>query len=151
MILFAVIDIIEIFLISMSSGYIQSEKFFIVSGIIMIAFLFVGKKLNLIGMAIFRTTRTYHLFLGLEMVLGVNLFKDDEPNGLYRSASFSYDCWCGTNFYFEGRISLINIIIAIVINIISHIIPNPPARLKDYLNVLAPMTSRWGGFISHRS
>ena len=84
MILFAVIDIIGniplVISLRKKVGHIQSEKASIVSGIIMIAFLFVGEEiLKLIGIDTnsFAIAGSFIIFfLALEMVLGVNLFKD---------------------------------------------------------------------------
>ena len=88
MILFAVIDIIGniplVISLRKKVGHIQSEKASIVSGIIMIAFLFVGEEiLKLIGIDTnsFAIAGSFIIFfLALEMVLGVNLFKDEEPD-----------------------------------------------------------------------
>ena len=87
MILFAVIDIlgsIPIILDLRSKvGHIQSEKASIVSAIIMIAFLFIGEALlHLIGIDVnsFAVAGSFVLlFLALEMILGVRLYKDDAP------------------------------------------------------------------------
>jgi multiple antibiotic resistance protein len=87
MILFAVIDIIGsipiIIDLRRKVGHIQSEKASVVAGIIMIVFLFVGKEiLNLIGIDVnsFAVAGAFILFfLALEMILGITLYKDDEP------------------------------------------------------------------------
>lgn len=87
MILFAVIDIlgsIPIILDLRSKvGHIQSEKASIVSAVIMILFLFLGEALlHLIGIDVnsFAVAGSFVLlFLALEMILGVKLYKDDAP------------------------------------------------------------------------
>ena len=107
-------------------GHIQSEKASLVAAILMVAFLFVGEEiLNLIGIDVnsFAVAGAFVIFfLALEMILGITLYKDDEP----QSASivpiaFPLIAGAGTmtsllslraEYYVE------NIIIAIVINII---------------------------------
>jgi multiple antibiotic resistance protein len=87
MILFAVIDIIGSIpiIISLRSkvGHIQSEKATIVAAGIMIVFLFLGESiLHYLGVDInsFAVAGAFVLFfLALEMVLGVDLIKDEEP------------------------------------------------------------------------
>ncbi|TQD36955.1 MarC family protein [Haloflavibacter putidus] len=87
MILFAVIDItgsIPIIVdLRKKAGHIQSEKASIVAGILMILFLFVGEEiLGLIGIDVnsFAVAGAFILFfLALEMILGVQLYKDDAP------------------------------------------------------------------------
>jgi len=87
MVLFAVIDILGSIPIIISLrekvGHIQSEKASIVATSIMIAFLFVGERiLNLIGIDVnsFAVAGAFIIFfLALEMILGITLFKDDEP------------------------------------------------------------------------
>ncbi len=87
MILFAVIDIIGSIPVVISLrekvGKIESEKATVVASIIMIAFLFIGEEiLNLIGIDInsFAVAGSIVIFfLALEMILGVTLFQDDQP------------------------------------------------------------------------
>ena len=87
MILFAVIDIIGSIPVVIFSrekvGKIESEKATIVASIIMIAFLFIGEEiLNLIGIDInsFAVAGSIVIFfLALEMILGITLFQDDQP------------------------------------------------------------------------
>lgn len=85
MILFAVIDVIGSLpvLIDVKNkvGKIDSVKATLVSGIIMIVFLFVGESiLRIIGITVsdFAIAGSLILFfLGLEMILGIRFFKDD--------------------------------------------------------------------------
>lgn len=85
MILFAVIDVIGSLpiLIDVKNkvGKIDSGKATLVSGAIMIAFLFVGESiLKLIGITVsdFAIAGSLILFfLSLEMILGVKFYKDD--------------------------------------------------------------------------
>lgn len=87
MILFAVIDITGsiplIISLRKKVGHIQSEKATIVAAAIMILFLFVGETiLEFLGVGVnsFAVAGALVLFiLAMEMVLGVTLFRDDEP------------------------------------------------------------------------
>ncbi|SHI54588.1 MarC family protein [Pseudozobellia thermophila] len=87
MVLFAVIDILGsvpiIIGLRKKVGHIQSEKASIVSSIIMVSFLFVGDEiLNLIGIDVysFAVAGAFIIFfLAIEMILGVTLYKEDEP------------------------------------------------------------------------
>ncbi len=83
LILFSVIDIIGVIPIIVDlrkkAGKIYSGKATIVAGVIMIAFLFLGEYLlNLFGIDVesFAITGAFIMFLlGIEMVLGITLFK----------------------------------------------------------------------------
>ena len=130
MILFAVIDILGSvpIIISLRNkvGHIQSEKASLVAGIIMIAFLFVGERiLNLIGIDVnsFAVAGAFVIFfIAIEMILGITLFRDDEPEtASIVPIAFPLIAGAGTlttllslraEFYVE------NIIVAIVVNII---------------------------------
>lgn len=87
MVLFAVIDIIGsipiIINLRQKVGHIQSEKTAVVSAVLLIIFLFLGKEiLNLVGVTVesFAVAGSFILFfLALEMILGISLYKDDEP------------------------------------------------------------------------
>ena len=87
MVLFAVIDILGSvpIIISLRNkvGHIQSEKASLVAAGIMVAFLFVGERiLHLIGIDVnsFAVAGAFVIFfLAVEMVLGITLFRDDEP------------------------------------------------------------------------
>ncbi|MDO4229479.1 MAG: MarC family protein, partial [Capnocytophaga sp.] len=63
--------------------HIQSEKTAIVAGLLLILFLFLGKEiLNLFGVTVesFAVAGAFILFfLALEMILGITLYRDDEP------------------------------------------------------------------------
>jgi multiple antibiotic resistance protein len=130
MVLFAVIDIIGSIpvIIGLRSkiGHIQSEKASLVAGILMIAFLFIGKEiLNLIGIDVysFAVAGSFVLFfLAIEMILGITLYKDDAPESAsIVPIAFPLIAGAGTmtsllslraEFYVE------NIIVAILVNII---------------------------------
>jgi len=130
MVLFAVIDIVGSvpIIISLRNkvGHIQSEKASVVAGIIMVAFLFIGEEiLNLIGIDVnsFAVAGALVIFfLAIEMILGITLYKDDEPESAsIVPIAFPLIAGAGTittllsiraEFYVE------NIIVAIVVNII---------------------------------
>ncbi|MBL7891691.1 MAG: MarC family protein [Bacteroidia bacterium] len=88
MVLFAVIDVVGslpvLLDIKSKVGTIHSGKATLVSGGIMIAFLFVGQSiLNLIGIDVnsFAIAGSFILFfLALEMILGVKFYKDETPS-----------------------------------------------------------------------
>jgi len=87
LILFSVIDItgsIPLILdLKSKAGHIQPGKATLVAGVIMIVFLFVGESiLKLLGVDLpsFAIAGSFILFfLALEMILGVRLYKDVEP------------------------------------------------------------------------
>lgn len=146
MILFAVIDIIGniplVISLRKKVGHIQSEKASIVSGIIMIAFLFVGEEiLKLIGIDTnsFAIAGSFIIFfLALEMVLGVNLFKDEEPDtASIVPLAFPMIAGAGTLtslLSLRAEYHVVNIIIAIVINIIIvYIILKSSSRIERML------------------
>ncbi len=86
-VLFAIIDIIGsipiIIQLRNKAGHIESEKASIVAMILMILFLFVGESmLRVIGLDIssFAIAGSFIIFiLAVEMVLGINIFKDAIP------------------------------------------------------------------------
>ncbi|RYU90089.1 MarC family protein [Mucilaginibacter terrigena] len=90
MILFAIIDILGaipvIIQLRQRAGHIQSEKASIAVLILMIAFLFVGDELlAVIGLDIssFAIAGSIVIFIiALEMVLGVNFFKEEVPESV---------------------------------------------------------------------
>ena len=130
MVLFAVIDIVGSIpvIIGLRSkiGHIQSEKASLVAGVLMIAFLFIGKEiLNLIGIDVysFAVAGSFVLFfLAIEMILGITLYKDDAPESAsIVPIAFPLIAGAGTmtsllslraEYYVE------NIIVAILVNII---------------------------------
>lgn len=90
MILFAIIDIVGaipiVIQLRSKAGHIQSEKASIVALVLMIAFLFVGEKiLGIIGVDVKSFAIAGSLvifFIALEMVLGVNFFKEEIPDSV---------------------------------------------------------------------
>jgi len=130
MVLFAVIDIVGSvpIIISLRNkvGHIQSEKASIVAGIIMVAFLFIGEEiLNLIGIDVnsFAVAGALVIFfLAIEMILGITLYKDDEPESAsIVPIAFPLIAGAGTIttlLSLRAEYHVENIIIAIVVNVI---------------------------------
>jgi len=129
MILFAVIDIVGsipiIVDLRQKVGHIQSEKASLVAGLIMILFLFLGEEiLNLIGIDVnsFAVAGSFVLlFLALEMILGVKLYKDDAPEtASVVPLAFPLIAGAGTMtslLSLKAEFATVNIIVAILINI----------------------------------
>jgi multiple antibiotic resistance protein len=135
MILFAVIDILGsipiIIGLRKKVGHIQSEKASIVGACIMVAFLFVGESiLSLIGIDVnsFAVAGAFIIFfLAIEMVLGVTLYKDDEPESASIVPMTSL-LSLRAEYYVE------NIIVAIVINVIFvYIVLKSSVRIEKIL------------------
>lgn len=146
MILFAVIDIIGsipiIIDLRKKAGHVQSEKASLVAGILMIAFLFLGKQiLNLIGIDVnsFAVAGALILFfLALEMILGITLYKDEAPEtAAVVPLAFPLIAGAGT---MTSILSLravydpVNIVAAIVINIIFvYIVLKSSGKIENFL------------------
>ena len=130
MVLFAVIDIVGSIpvIIGLRSkfGRIQSGKASLVSAGIMISFLFVGEEiLKLIGVDLnsFAVAGSFVLFfLALEMILGIRLYKDEQASSAsIVPIAFPLIAGAGTMttlLSLRAEYQLINIIVAIVLNII---------------------------------
>jgi multiple antibiotic resistance protein len=130
MVLFAVIDIVGsvpiIVDLRTKLGHIESEKASIVALIIMVAFLFVGEEiLKLIGIDAnsFAVAGSFVLFfLAVEMILGIRLYKEDNPStASIVPIAFPIIAGAGTMttlLSLRAEYEKINIIIAIVINVI---------------------------------
>ena len=129
-VLFAVIDIIGnipiVIALRQKVGHIQSEKASIIAGVIMILFLFIGEEiLKLIGIDInsFAVAGSIIIFfLSLEMILGITLYKDEHPEtASVVPLAFPLIAGAGTMtslLSLKAEYDTINIIIAIIINII---------------------------------
>ena len=129
-ILFAVIDIIGniplVISLREKVGHIQSEKASLIAAVIMIGFLFLGEEiLKLIGIDInsFAVVGSLViLFLALEMILGVNLFRDEAPEtASIVPLAFPMIAGAGTMtslLSLRAEYHVLNIIIAILINIL---------------------------------
>ena len=130
MVLFAVIDILGsipiIIDLRKKVGHIQSEKASIISAVIMIAFLFLGKQiLKMIGIDVgsFAVAGSFILFfLAIEMILGIKLFVDDEPEtASIVPLAFPLIAGAGsltTILSLRAEYHTINILIGIILNII---------------------------------
>ncbi|MDX1461419.1 MAG: MarC family protein [Marinirhabdus sp.] len=132
MVLFAVIDIIGSIPIIISlkekSGTIKSGRASIISGLVLIVFLFIGEEiLKLIGINVyeFAVAGAFILFfIALEMVLGIKLFKQSEGN-LEMATVFpiAFPIVAGPGsltslLSLRAEFELENIIVAIVINVV---------------------------------
>lgn len=146
MILFAVIDIIGsipiIIDLRKKAGHIQSEKATVVAAVLMIAFLFVGKEiLNLIGIDVnsFAVAGALILFfLALEMILGIQLYKDDAPEtAAVVPLAFPLIAGAGTMtsiLSLRAEYATVNIIAAIIINtIFVYIVLKSSGKIEKFL------------------
>lgn len=146
MVLFAVIDIIGstpiIIGLRQKVGHVQSEKASLVAGLIMIGFLFVGKQiLSLIGIDVnsFAVAGAFIIFfLALEMILGIQLFKDETPESAsIVPIAFPIIAGAGTLtsiLSLRAEYALANIIVAIVLNIIIvYLVLKSSRRIERFL------------------
>jgi multiple antibiotic resistance protein len=146
MILFAVIDIIGsipiIIDLRKKAGHIQSEKATVVAGLLMIAFLFVGKEiLNLIGIDVnsFAVAGSFILFfLALEMILGITLYRDEAPEtSAVVPLAFPLIAGAGTMtsiLSLRAEYATVNIIAAIIINtIFVYIVLKSSGKIERFL------------------
>ena len=133
LILFSVIDIVGslpvIIDLRRKVGKIQSEQATVVSGVLMVSFLFVGERiLNLFGVdvASFAVAGGLIIFLlGLEMILGRNIFKAsiDDPDGAAHIVPIAFPLIAGagtltTIISLRAEYQTVNIIVGIVINLL---------------------------------
>ena len=130
LILFAVIDILGsvplIISLREKVGHIQSEKASIIAALIIICFLFLGEEiLKLIGIDInsFAVAGSLViLFLALEMILGITLFRNAAPDtASIVPIAFPMIAGAGTMtslLSLRAEFDVSNIIIAILINIL---------------------------------
>lgn len=146
MVLFAVIDIVGtipiIVELRQKFGHIESEKASVVAGVIMIVFLFVGEELlKLIGIDVhsFAVAGSFVLFfLALEMILGIRIYKD-ETNSSASIVPLAFPLIAGagtmtTLLSLRSQFATINIIIAIVLNIILvYAVLKSSAKIEKFL------------------
>ena len=132
MVLFAVIDIIGnipiIIDLRNKAGHIQSEKASLIAGLIMIIFLFVGNSiLKLVGIDVhsFAVAGAFILlFIALEMILGITLYKQDEESSLNATVfPLAFPLIAGpgsltTLLSLKSEFQTENIIIAVIVNVI---------------------------------
>jgi len=148
MILFAVIDVVGslpvLLDLQQKVGKIQSEKATLVSGVIMIAFMFVGEQiLSLIGIDVssFAIAGSFIIFfLALEMILGVKFYKE-ETAATASVVPIAFPLIAGTGtlttlLSLRAEYHLENLIVAILINLVFvYIVLRNTYRLE---NILGP-------------
>src|ERR1043165_4084195 len=130
MILFAVIDIIGSLpvLLDLQNklGKVQSEKATLVSGLIMLVFMFVGEQiLNLIGIDVssFAIAGSFIIFfLAMEMILGIKFYKE-ETAATASVVPIAFPLIAGTGtlttlLSLRAEYYIENIIVAILINLV---------------------------------
>ena len=130
MILFAVIDIVGsvpiIIQLRQKNGHIRSGLATIVALVLMVVFLFVGKSmLSLIGIGVSDFAIAGSLvifFIALEMILGIQLYKEDESPSTASVVPLAFPLIAGagtltTLLSLRAEYQVINILVAIVINI----------------------------------
>jgi multiple antibiotic resistance protein len=148
LVLFAVIDIVGsiplIINLRLKVGHIQSEKASLVAAVIMIGFLFLGEEiLNLIGIDInsFAVAGSFViLFLALEMILGITIYKDDIPEtASIVPLAFPMIAGAGTMtslLSLRAEYHVLNIILAILINIVFvYIVLKSSKHIERFLGV----------------
>lgn len=148
MILFAVIDVIGSLpvLLDLKNklGKIQSEKATLVSGLIMIVFMFVGEQiLNLIGIDVssFAIAGSFILFfLAMEMILGIKFYKED-TSATASIVPIAFPLIAGTGtlttlLSLRAEYRIENIIVAILVNLIFvYIVLRNMYRVEKILGV----------------
>ncbi|MBL7888794.1 MAG: MarC family protein [Bacteroidia bacterium] len=130
MILFAVIDVVGslpvLLDLQQKVGKIQSEKATLVSGVIMIAFMFVGEQiLSLIGIDVssFAIAGSFIIFfLALEMILGVKFYKE-ETAATASVVPIAFPLIAGTGtlttlLSLRAEYHIENLIVAILVNLV---------------------------------
>ncbi|WP_010177547.1 MarC family protein [Aquimarina agarilytica] len=146
MILFAVIDIVGsipiIIDLRKKVGHIQSGKATIVSAILMVTFLFVGKQmLELIGIDVnsFAVAGSFIIFfIALEMILGVQLYKAESlQTAAIVPLAFPLIAGAGTLtsiLSLRSEYQPVNIIIAILINcLVVYIVLKSSVKIEKVL------------------
>ena len=146
MILFAIIDIVGkiplIVLFREKFKVIESEKASIISLLIMIVFLYIGEALlNLLGVDInsFAVAGSIIiLFLATEMILGIKLYKDNNPKtASVVPIAFPLNAGPGTIttlISIKSEYNEINIILAIIFNmILVYIVLKSSEKLQKVL------------------
>ena len=146
MTLFAVIDIIGsvpiILELKRKSGEIQAGKAAIVSGVIMILFVFFGEgMLKFIGINVSSFAvagALIILFFAMEMILGVQLFKENEPEtASIVPLAFPPIAGAGsltTILSLRAQYSIENVIIGIALNLLLvYLVLKQSSRIEYYL------------------
>lgn len=130
MILFAIIDVLGsipvIIQLRQRAGHIESEKASLAALILMIFFLFLGEELlRVIGIDIssFAIAGSFVIFfIAMEMILGINLFKEDIPESVsVVPLAFPLIAGAGTMttlLSLKSEYATQNIIVGIILNMI---------------------------------
>jgi multiple antibiotic resistance protein len=131
MILFAIIDVLGsipvIIQLRQKAGHIESEKASLVSLVLMIVFLFLGEELlNIIGLDIssFAIAGSFVIFfLAMEMILGINVFKEDDIPQTVSIVPLAFPLIAGagtmtTLLSLKSEYATQNIIVGIILNMI---------------------------------
>lgn len=131
MVLFAIIDILGsipiVIELRRKAGHIQSGKATIVAGVLMVLFLFVGEELlNIIGLDVssFAIAGSFVIFfIALEMILGRNIFKNDEHPGTVSVVPLAFPLIAGsgvltTLLSLKAEFHTENIIIGVIANLL---------------------------------
>ena len=145
MILFAIIDIIGsipvIIALRQKAGHIESEKASVVSGGLMILFLYLGDKLlEIIGLdvASFAIAGSFViLVIAMEMILGINLFKEELPESVsIVPLAFPLIAGAGTMttlLSLKSEYATQNILVGIIVNTIFVYIVLKNTKRIEYL------------------
>jgi len=148
MVLFAVIDIVGnipiIIDLRKKAGHIQSEKASVIAGVIMIIFLFVGESiLKLVGIDVhsFAVAGAFILlFIALEMILGITLYKQDEESSLNATVfPLAFPLIAGpgsltTLLSLRSEFHIENIILAVIINVLLiFIVLKTSSKIERYI------------------
>lgn len=131
MILFAIIDVLGsipvIIQLRQKAGHIESEKASLVSLILMIVFLFLGEELlKVIGLDIssFAIAGSFVIFfLAMEMILGINVFKEDDIPQTVSIVPLAFPLIAGagtmtTLLSLKSEYATQNIIVGIILNMV---------------------------------
>jgi len=131
MILFAIIDVLGsipvIIQLRQKAGHIESEKASLVSLVLMIVFLFLGEQLlKVIGLDIssFAIAGSFVIFfLAMEMILGINVFKEDDVPQTVSIVPLAFPLIAGagtmtTLLSLKSEYATQNIIVGIVLNMV---------------------------------
>jgi multiple antibiotic resistance protein len=146
LILFAVIDVVGslplLLDLQTKLGKIQSEKATLVSGVIMIVFMFIGEQiLSLIGIDVssFAIAGSFILFfLALEMILGIKFYKEDTA-ATASVVPIAFPIIAGTGtlttlLSIRAEYKVENIIVAILVNLVFvYIVLRNTYRLENLL------------------
>lgn len=131
LVLFSVIDILGsvpvIIDLRKKTGHIESEKATLVAGLIMLAFLFLGESiLQLFGLDVASFAIAGALvifFLGIEMVLGIHLFRGGTETKSSSIVPIAFPLIAGagtmtTILTLRAEYSQVNVLIGIILNLL---------------------------------